>query len=333
MTTPIDIGGDVNPFGDLTTLEGMGETQQQYVESMGEAAPGFFEVVLGGLYAPIATGFESAAFSASDAYAEVNRISAGQVQIAGVIANLPPSSEILDPKVQLHLVLRYLGRQHAWELGAQELMHRVMHRQISVLSYALNQTRAAITGISRNIIRYVQQQTAVEAQRRAAGDGAVIRLAFALRDQVVRDLHTFVTKEVFVPIVTEIGKVDAHRAAVTTQQIQASRITTLAEVAAMIAPVAAVATQANKIATGLQTVNAECVQPMCDTMGPNTNLGQLFNKLKGIKWLAILAALELLDIKDLEALAERVYGFEGEIGGYVARKILDELEQEHGPAQ
>lgn len=332
MTNTIDIGGGIDATGLELNLAETGETESEYIQSMGTGAPGFFEVVLGGLYAPIATGFESAAFSAADAYAEVGRISVGQVQIAGVIAHRPPSATILDPQVQLHLVIRYLGRQHAYEAANRQLMHHAMERQIRVLGYALNQTRAAITHISGNIIRYVNRQTAAEARIRSANDGSIIKLAFALRDRVSADLKTWAVREIAYPLAQEIGRVDAHRAAVTTQQIQQSQLATLERVGAIVAPVAAAAFTAQKIATKLQTVNAECVQPMCETMGPNTPLGNALNKIKGIKWLAILAALEVIDIKTLEQLALKVYGFEGEVGSYVATKILDVLEAEHGPA-
>jgi len=322
----IDVSGDINPLG-LDELVAESSTEQQaYLDEMGTAAPGFFEVVLEGLYAPIATGFETPFESASLAYQEVNKISAGQVILAGVAAHLGASELITLPAVQLHLVLKYLGRQHAAEVAQQQLMHHLMRSQIVNLGGFVNQLSNALTNIHKLVNEYTDTRVAGERNARIAGDAAVVKLVNAINAQTITGLETWTRTQVAQPLLKAVGDLHTTVTNETTLRLKATHNEILAEVMPAIAAVVATQAAQQVITNKLTKESTECVQPMCDAMGPNTELGKGLSLLKGIKWLAILTALEAMDVKTLEALANTVAGTEGAIGDWVGTKILDELQ-------
>jgi hypothetical protein len=81
-----------------------------------------------------------------------------------------------------------------------------------------------------------------------------------------------------------------------------------------LAPVAAAVAVATRAITALQAESANCTQPMCDTMGPNTNLGKL---LKGLS--LALDAAALADLLSLTApeLADELSQVIAKIAGYI----------------
>lgn len=322
----IDVGGDYNPLGLDELIADTSESEAAYRNEMGLAAPGFFEVVLEGLYAPIATGFETPFESASLAYQEVNKITVGQVQLTGVAKGIGASQLITMPQVQMHLVLKYLGRQHAYEVAQQQLMHKLMRSQIVNLTAFVNQRSVALSNIHAMVIQYIDAHLAAEKAGRENGDAAVVKLMNAVNAQTIQGLETWTKTQVAQPLLKAIGDTHAQITNETTLRLKATHNEILAEVLPTIAAVVATQTAMQTVQNKLTAESTECVQPMCETMGPNTELGKGLKLLKGIKWLAILAALEAMDVHTLEALANTVAGTEGEIGDWVATKILQELE-------
>lgn len=325
--TMIDVSGaDYNPFGLDELVASTSSEGQAYLEEMGAAAPGFFEVVLEGLYAPIATGFETPFESATFAYQEVNKISVGQVQLAGVSKGIGASQLITMPQVQMHLVLKYLGRQHAAEVAQQTFMHHIMRTQIVALGGFVNQLSTALTNIHKLATAYTDSRVAGERNDRVAGDANVVKLMNAVNAQTITGMETWTRQQVAQPLLKAIGDQRTQITNETTLRLQATHDKILQEVLPAIAAVTLAQAQMQPVLTKLTAESTECVQPMCDTMGPKTELGKGLSLLKGIKWLAILAALEAMDVKTLEALANTVAGTEGEIGSWVGTKILDELQ-------
>lgn len=326
MTMTIDVGGDYNPLAIDELVASSSEAEAAYRNEMGTAAPGFFEVVLEGLYAPIATGFETPFESATLAYQEVNKISVGQVQLVGVSKGLGASQLVTMPEVQLHLVLKYLGRQHAYEVAQQQLMHHLMHTQIVALGGFVNNLSTALTNIHKLATEYTDSRVAGERNAREAGDAAVVKLMNAVNAQTIQGVETWTRNQVAQPLLKAIGDTHTQITNETTSRLKATHNEILTEILPAIAAVTATQVAQQAITNRLTAESTECVQPMCETMGPNTELGKGLSLLKGIKWLAILAALEAMDVHTLERLANTVAGTEGEIGSWVGTKILDELE-------
>lgn len=140
----------------------------------------------------------------------------------------------------------------------------------------------------------------------------------------------WVTKTYGKPLTTQAVRTQAQ---LDTLEKQLPKMITTAVATAVAASLAPITKTLTQVQSQLDKINKEmetCVEPMCDTMGPATDLGKLLKGLKVAKWLAIFAALETIDVKELEALALAVAGTEGKLGEWVATHVLDELEAEHG---
>ena len=143
-------------------------------------------------------------------------------------------------------------------------------------------------------------------------------------------VESWVKSDVLAPLLRDIQGIEARIDAVTgdvTRTIEA-RLGALvnARLGAIVATIAA-------LSAAVATITAEmteCVEPMCETFGPNSDLGRLLKQLDVLKWAAIIAALESTSVEDLEQLAAAVASGEAHIGEWVATHVLDELESEHG---
>lgn len=102
------------------------------------------------------------------------------------------------------------------------------------------------------------------------------------------------------PLWENLGQETATRDAQTSWIANNLVPTEIAGVLAQIAPVATVAAAAQASARAIQTWQDECGQPMCDTMGPKTDLGKLLKMIQAGALLAMLAELAGADFEDVE---------------------------------
>lgn len=326
MTSTIDAGPDYAPIDLVETGDFTIEETAGYTRAMDGAAPQGFKSFYATLFEPIRAWWETPAESARMAQEHVAEIAAGQDRLWGETKTSKQADVLSNPAVQQYLITRMLGRGMAAANNREYWMHRIMNRRLEVVAYALNQTRAYIKAQVVELAVNIQTEVGRERTNRKTDVANVVKLAFALRDKVVRDLQDWTRTEIAWPIVQEIANVHKITQAETAHSIAVDHGKIIAELAPAIAAIAFTQTAMQRQLNGLQTESDTCVQPMCETQGPNSPLGRLFNSLKAVKWLAILAALETTDIKTLEKLANTVAGTEGEIGAWVGTKILEELQ-------
>lgn len=136
-------------------------------------------------------------------------------------------------------------------------------------------------------------------------------------------LRTWAIDDIYSPLLGEIARVNADIrsdvwnlvgsiGAELQAQIDAERLARAAAIAGALAGVAAITTWID-----------ECGAPMCDTIGPNTDLGKLLKGLKVAAELAALSAFLNMDAADLAAMIHAV----------TARLavVVDDVEQFLGP--
>lgn len=210
------------------------------------------------------------------------------------------------------------------------------HAGVHVLAHAVDAVRTdihklqlAIHNVDTSIATHFLQGIATAEHYTDAGLRRLLDDAKSLDRTVVHNVETWVQTDIANPLLREVakveGKVDTLSGAL--GGLISSEVDKLlrSRLAPILATVAGLATAVSAITAEME----ECVEPMCDTFGPKSDLGQLLKKLSVLKWAAILAALEATDVKDLEHLAETVAGTEGHIGEWVASHVLDELSSEH----
>jgi len=159
------------------------------------------------------------------------------------------------------------------------------------LNARLNRQRATIRAILDLAIPSLQAQII-----------AARTFSYQLSLNTAQAMKVWTYESIFVPLATEIAtervarqKVD-HR--IITQDIPAVHADLLTKLAATTAIATGAATVAAKVATWV----AECGGPMCDAMGPKTDLGKLLKLIHVAGMLALIAELAALDEHGLESL-------------------------------
>lgn len=210
------------------------------------------------------------------------------------------------------------------------------HAMIHVLAHGLDAVRIDVHRLVGSVVSVAHDGLVHLLQAEAFAQSYTdAHLRKLLQDVVSLDLRTasnverWVQTDIASPILREIGRVDAKVGAIAGSlgaliEAEATRIVN-ARTAALAAALAALGVSVASIAAEIE----QCVQPMCESFGPKTDLGRLFKLLSVLKWTAILAALETTNVHDLERLAATVAGTEGRIGEWVASHVLDELVGEH----
>jgi len=222
--------------------------------------------------------------------------------------NAQIQAQNITTAVILSVRMHDLGKSTTARFNSQGL--RIRTAYVDATKYA--------DGIGKVDRAYTDQ---VDVKRARATKTLVIDTSKADRD--------WVTKTYGKPLTTQAVKTQAQLDDLEKRLPKMITTAVATAVAVSLEPIARTLTQ---VKTQLAKINEEidtCVIPMCDTMGPKTDLGKLLKGLKVAKWLAIFAALETIDVKDLEALALAVAGTEGKLGDFVAEHVLDELEAEH----
>lgn len=137
--------------------------------------------------------------------------------------------------------------------------------------------------------------------------GTAQAFAFALAAQ--SNAEDWAKENIFAPVYTELLKVqpaiDASAQSVLNRvpEIVKNLVPTLG-----LATATGLAALATKVA-GIGTEVEECLEPMCDTMGPKTDLGKLLKALKVAEWAALIAEIAALRADGLDGFLNDVQGW------------------------
>lgn len=136
-------------------------------------------------------------------------------------------------------------------------------------------------------------------QEMIAGDLALEQ--FVLHE--VQGVEQWVQSQVVAPFLIEIQRLQVQIQDETQHVLQEAEGYSDLRLAASLAPVLAIIATIEQQVVKLQTENDECTEPMCETMGPNTNLGKWLKDLEAL--LGILAGVGLANLtaKDAERIA------------------------------
>lgn len=126
--------------------------------------------------------------------------------------------------------------------------------------------------------------------------------AYQLALATVKAMQVWTTEHIFIPLATATATERITREAQIKKITQTDIPDLRSELLAKLAPVAAAAAAASTIAAKVATWVDDCGAPMCETMGPKTDLGKLLKGLKLASTLALLAELAALDENGIEQL-------------------------------
>lgn len=206
----------------------------------------------------------------------------------------------------------------------------VVAKYIDAIRADVHGLHARANALANSILTHYLQSVAISEHYVDLGLRRLLDDAKSLDTRVVHDVEAWVQRDIAAPLLREVGKVEGKVDGLVRDlgHIIDSRVGSIvnARVAGILATLAALGVTVASIATEIE----QCVEPMCESFGPKSDLGQLLKRLEVAKWLAIIAALEATDVHDLEALAATVAGTEGHIGTWVGTHVLDELLGEHG---
>lgn len=132
--------------------------------------------------------------------------------------------------------------------------------------------------------------------------------ALVAAENAVKLSQQWATDNIFKPLEEKIAQLQASSTA-QVQQLRSDVPNIIKEVVPTLglATIASVATVATQVST-LVAEDEACVQPMCDTMGPATNLGKLLKALNIAADAALLAELLGMNEHDLAALITSLVG-------------------------
>lgn len=213
----------------------------------------------------------------------------------------------------------------AVELALASVMHAEHQARIGMQNVQGERTRLAYTEAvqvaNTNYVKAVAHANALDAQR---GKVTIQQIAANTRSERAHAVDTIQK-----PLQTQALKTQAQLDTLQKNLGTLIAAAVAAETAARISPIMKTITNIQSRLAPLEQEATDCVQPMCDTIGPKTDAGKLLKSVNVLKWLAAFAALETMDVKTLERLAGTFAEGEGAVGDWVATKILDELEAEH----
>lgn len=301
------------------------EATRQYELEMGGAAPDWLKPQIAAMFAQIETWWETPAQTAAYVYRAAADIANNRDSLWGETGRSKITDVVNDPNFRTYVFQAFIGRALNAYSGREKIMHQVMERQIKVLQYNQGQAQRAISAVAQYVEKDLHSAIKAEKKDRENADRAIISLMAGVKLQTIAEVEKWAHDNIAVPalgaIVNTYNRVTQERVAA----VSDAKTEVLNKVFPALVGLAAGAAATKTIVDHLQAENDSCVQPMCSTQGPNTPLGRLFDKLKGVQWLAILAAFEAMDVHDLEKFAAVIAGTEGSIGSWVATNILDEL--------
>lgn len=167
--------------------------------------------------------------------------------------------------------------------------------RIATVAHRVNKIAATVTAV----VDYVLPLVRAELDKIQHDYPIAIEYGLALeRDWV---LH-----HVFAPLYAEILKVQPAINQSAAHTTQVAHDDAKAQVATLAAAVGVVVTSLRAQLSTLQAESDECVKPMCQTMGPNTNLGKLLKGLQLAADAALLADLAGANADDVADVITRV---------------------------
>lgn len=261
-----------------------GEGSQPTWDNVYKGAVGQFDAAVNAKYQPSQDGLWKWALN-SDRTVLGTAIKAVSGFINQAVDLITSNVNALDTITGLQL--QYLDRR-AINLGG--LVNRIVHEVNAILLLAIPSLQAQITKLGTD--------TPLEIQYAALSERA------------------WTVENIFKPLYTELLKVQpaidlavAHERALRIADVDVHAQQVPALIATAIAPLAL------KVAT-LTTESENCTQPMCETMGPKTDLGKLLKALNAAEWLALLAEIAALRADGLDGLVH-------DIGTWAATVIGD----------
>jgi hypothetical protein len=234
-----------------------------------------------------------------------------------------------EPAWIIKLTGDYVSRMVRAQDGRTSVMHNHMRRTIDILRAS---AQRAVNGVIRtaNVDRANVLHAFAVRDKRLTDTVRVLNVAIANSGKAqLAAMKRWVIADVAAPI-NHRAQTDRENTvrAIAATKTSAHNDATL-QIAVAIAPlIAAVAAQQVRL-NALEQESNDCTKPMCDYAGPKSPLGKMLSGLNLAKWLAVLAALEAIDVKTLEHIAADVAGTEAAIGSWVARAVLGELSGEH----
>lgn len=179
-----------------------------------------------------------------------------------------------------------------------------INRRFTLTGHALSQTIAANNFMARYVVPSLQTQITQNLAK---------SFAFALAAQ--GNAEQWTKQHVFAPLYAELLKVQPAIDTSIIKNNQAERARTSTEIEAKIAPVAALVATLAPAIRALQTESEQCTQPMCQTMGPKTDLGKFLKALATAATLADIAYLLSLNERELvQRITDTIAHFAGYVG-------------------
>jgi len=170
---------------------------------------------------------------------------------------------------------------------------------------ALNLQQVSANSVFAHEISHLVNDLIPALRRQLAFDEAQIQ---STADDVIKIMQVWTTENIFNPLETQLAALKAS----TTAQVNAATAKVPSIIATVVptlglASAASLAAVASQVST-LVAEDANCVQPMCSTMGPNTALGKLLKALNLAADAALLAELLSLTEPQLIALIQAIVG-------------------------
>jgi hypothetical protein len=326
VTDPIEVGGDYDPIGAELSPDVNAESFRAWETQFQRGAPFDFAQAIVPAFQSFPSWFETPDVTARIAYdTTVNYVASFHSPRAGDFHHIV----VLygqQASWQLHLASAYVARMVRAQDGRTSLMHGVMKRSIDILrastQRAVNELRAGTNRVNTGVLNEAKARIAADNAEVKNRNAAILHAAKVTGDNANAWALTHIAK----PIVDQANVDRANTVKAIADTKVAAHNDALAVAAAVVAPLAlAVAAMQSQLGA-LQTESDECTKPMCDTMGPKTDLGKLLKGINIAKWLALLAFAETVDIKTLEHIAVLAAGVEGDVGSWIAQRVLGELE-------
>lgn len=175
------------------------------------------------------------------------------------------------------------------------LTHRIDHTQNATLRAI---TRLALPNLQAQIIQ-------------------ARKFAYQLSLNTIHAMKVWTYESIFVPLAKDVAAEQVQRQAADNKIITQDIPAVHADLLAKLAPVAAAATAALNLARQTAKWVDDCGVPMCDTVGPKTDVGKWLKRLNIAASAALLAEIASWDEGDVERLIKSL----GTIGNGVIEDI------------
>lgn len=339
---PVEPGVGVDPGGDFPTWEQELQNVKNNVQFLGKTVTTPVHVIVNGaeslwngithLFAdpqpspapPVVTPDEEATVPAPDPL--VIYTGAGPVpQWVNVYGWAVDTAHALTPDVDTPAPISGTQVRHAIDTTAGQTIKAVsgpINQVLNITKFTTALLHQQITDTQNVIGALANDQNLTNAQIHAVLDPLVNNVLPTMQDEVTRlrqdviDTATGVititqkwaTDNIHTPLSEDLAAEKANRIAqVDDLKLSIPGIVHDIIAGAGLAPAATVAALAGEVAK-LTQESTDCTQPMCDTMGPNTNLGKLLKALQLAADAALFAEIASLTEPELVAFIKGLVG-------------------------